>query len=212
MNHSSCVTPVVDGNTLYWQGVEYVRVALGEDGPGQTLYEFGTPEWWASAITSGMLVLCAGLVAGLTMGFVSLDATYIDIQCKTGSPAEKRRAMKLRWFAHHHHLVLVTLLLGNSLCNEALPIFLHHIVNEVVSIILSVTLILFFGEIIPSAIFTGPSQMKIGKRHWHTALAPAPLRLCVVAAAPMNSLGNGVPAVGLDWFVLHSIMANQQAP
>ena len=37
---------------------------------------------------------------------------------------------------------------------QALPLFLDRIVPSYMAIILSVTLVLFFGEIIPSAIFT----------------------------------------------------------
>jgi CBS domain containing-hemolysin-like protein len=60
-----------------------------------------------------------------------------------------------------HHLLLVTLLLLNSLANECLPLFLDEIVPTGVAIVLSVTFVLLFGEIIPSAIFTGPNQLRI---------------------------------------------------
>lgn len=53
-----------------------------------------------------------------------------------------------------HHLLLVTLLLGNSLAMEALPIFLDRLVPPYVAILLSVTFVLLFGEIIPQAICT----------------------------------------------------------
>jgi hypothetical protein len=43
----------------------------------------------------------------------------------------------------------------------ALPIFLETLVPPSMAILLSVTLVLFFGEIIPSAIFTGPNQLYI---------------------------------------------------
>ena len=56
-----------------------------------------------------------------------------------------------------HHLLLVSLLLVNAAVNEALPIFLDSLVPSWLAIVLSVTLVLFFGEIIPSAIFTGQS-------------------------------------------------------
>lgn len=45
--------------------------------------------------------------------------------------------------------------------NEALPIFLNMIVPEFVAVIMSVTLVLIFGEIIPSAVFTGPKKLTI---------------------------------------------------
>merc|ERR1719316_1714969 len=60
-----------------------------------------------------------------------------------------------------HHRLLVTLLLMNSIANEALPLFLDQLVPSWVAVLLSVSFVLIFGEIIPSAIFTGPSQLKI---------------------------------------------------
>ena len=64
-------------------------------------------------------------------------------------------------FTGRHHLLLVSLLLLNAMANEALPIFLDRLTNPFVSVILSVTFVLIFGEILPSAFFTGPSQMKM---------------------------------------------------
>ena len=52
--------------------------------------------------------------------------------------------------------MLVTLLLCNAAVVEALPLTLNEVVSAVVAIILSVTAILMFGEIIPQALCTGP--------------------------------------------------------
>lgn len=52
----------------------------------------------------------------------------------------------------------------NSLANETLPIFLDELVPSYIAVILSVTFSLFFGEIIPSAIFTGPNQLAISSK------------------------------------------------
>ena len=45
-----------------------------------------------------------------------------------------------------------TLLLVNAACMEALPLFLDRLLNPVGAILLSVTAILLFGEIIPQAL------------------------------------------------------------
>lgn len=50
------------------------------------------------------------------------------------------------------HRVLVTLLVMNSACMEALPIFLDRLLNPFAAIVISVTAILLFGEIIPQAV------------------------------------------------------------
>jgi metal transporter CNNM len=74
---------------------------------------------------------------------------------------EKRWASKLEPLVRRHHLTLVSLLLMNAGVNEALPIFLDNIVPEWMAVVLSVTFVLIFGEIIPSAVLTGPSSLCI---------------------------------------------------
>jgi len=109
-------------------------------------------------------VICAGLAAGLTMGLLSLDITKLEIKAMTGSTAEKNAAISIIPIIKKHHLLLVTLLLFNSMSNEALPIFLGALVPNYIAVILAVILILFFGEIIPSAFFTGPQQLQTAAR------------------------------------------------
>lgn len=57
----------------------------------------------------------------------------------------------MQTIANPHHL-LVTLLLCNAACMEALPVFLDRLLNPVAAIIISVTAILAFGEILPQAV------------------------------------------------------------
>ena len=74
----------------------------------------------------------------------------------------KKYAARLIPLKKDHHLLLVTLLLVNAGVNEALPIFLDRVVPYPwMAVLLSVTMVLIFGEILPSAIFTGPNQLKI---------------------------------------------------
>lgn len=105
-------------------------------------------------------VICAGLAAGLTMGLLSLDITKLEIKAMIGDECDKRAAIKVIPIVKQHHLLLVTLLLFNSLANEALPVFLGSLVPNYLAILLSVSLILVFGEILPSAFFTGPKQLQ----------------------------------------------------
>ncbi|KAE8975342.1 hypothetical protein PR001_g25359 [Phytophthora rubi] len=117
--------------------------------------------FWMYLCVCLLLVCAAGLMAGLTMGLVSLDMLNVRILEMEGTELEKQCARKVRPVLDRHHLLLVTLLIVNASANEALPIFLDKLVPEGVSIILSVTCVLMFGEIIPSAIFTGPNQLRI---------------------------------------------------
>lgn len=52
----------------------------------------------------------------------------------------------------HPHRLLVTLLLCNSAAAEALPLYLDRLANPVTAVIVSVTVVLLFGEIIPQAV------------------------------------------------------------
>ncbi|KAK2983581.1 hypothetical protein RJ640_023115 [Escallonia rubra] len=61
-------------------------------------------------------------------------------------------AEKILPIVKNQHLLLCTLLICNAMAMEALPIFVDSLLSEWCSILLSVTLILAFGEIIPQAV------------------------------------------------------------
>lgn len=80
----------------------------------------------------------------------------------------------------------MTLLVANAGAMEALPLCLNMLVTEVMAVVISVTAVLIFGEIIPQAVCTGPSQIKI-------AAKVAPLTKCLmmiesVIAYPLGKL------------------------
>ena len=58
----------------------------------------------------------------------------------------KQYAAKIAPLKKDHHLLLVTLLLLNASVNEALSIFLDNIVPSWLAIVLSVSLVLLFGD------------------------------------------------------------------
>ncbi|TYZ62470.1 hypothetical protein PybrP1_005591 [[Pythium] brassicae (nom. inval.)] len=147
--------------------------------------------FWTFLGMSVLLVCAAGMMAGLTMGMLSLDMLNMRILELEGTEEQKKHAARVLPILNQHHLLLVTLLLVNAGANEALPIFLNKLVPEAVSIVLSVTCVLLFGEIIPSAVFTGPNQLRIA-----AGLAPAVKVLMVVLtplAFPISKL--------LDWWL-----------
>ncbi|GAB5364807.1 hypothetical protein AAMO2058_001002000 [Amorphochlora amoebiformis] len=131
---------------------------------GESRIPFGTPSFWFYAGISLALVLVGGLMSGLTVGFSSIDPLRLDILMASDLPSDqedKKRAQKVGPILHDHHKLLVTLLLTNAAAMEALPIFLDRIFPSYVAIILSVTFVLFFGEIIPQALCT-KSPLSIG--------------------------------------------------
>jgi len=69
--------------------------------------------------------------------------------------------MKLLKLLKDHHLLLATLLLSNAAAMEALPLFLDDLVPSWLAIILSISVVLIFGEILPQAVCTGENQVRI---------------------------------------------------
>lgn len=83
---------------------------------------------------------------------MSLDLLDLRILQNAGDSTEKSYAKKIIPVVEKHHLLLVTLLLANAVAMEALPIFLDRLVSPAFAILISVTLILLFGEYVIVAI------------------------------------------------------------
>ena len=111
------------------------------------------------------IIAFVALMAGLFLGLLTLDTLDLQIIERSSIDEEERLyAASLYPVVKKRHLLLVTLLLLDALAYETLPIFLDALVPSWAAITLSTTLVLVFGEIIPSAIFTGPNQLQLGYR------------------------------------------------
>ncbi|KAJ6867687.1 DUF21 domain-containing protein [Populus alba x Populus x berolinensis] len=91
-------------------------------------------------------------MSGLTLGLMSLSVVDLEVLIKAGQPQERKNAEKILPIVKNQHLLLCTLLIGNAMAMEALPIFLDALLPAWGAILISVTLILTFGEIIPQAV------------------------------------------------------------
>ncbi|GAX85308.1 hypothetical protein CEUSTIGMA_g12725.t1 [Chlamydomonas eustigma] len=144
-------------------------------------------------VISILLVLGSGCMSGLTLGLLSLDPVDIEVLKRSGTPTEKRNAESIVPVIRDTHWLLVTLLLCNAACMETLPLFLNQLVTEFAAIIISVTAILTFGEILPQAI-CARHGLAIG------AFLAWPVRilmlLCSPIAWPIAKL--------LDWILPHA--------
>ncbi|GMH28462.1 hypothetical protein Nepgr_030305 [Nepenthes gracilis] len=116
--------------------------------------EFGTAWWFIYAGICCVLVLFAGIMSGLTLGLMSISLVDLEILKRSGSPSEKKQAAAILPVVQKQHQLLVTLLLCNAIAMEALPIYLDKLFNQYVAIVLSVTFVLAFGEVIPQSICT----------------------------------------------------------
>ncbi|XP_073315912.1 DUF21 domain-containing protein At5g52790 [Primulina huaijiensis] len=108
--------------------------------------------FWVYLVVSVSLVCFAGLMSGLTLGLMSLSLVDLEVLIKAGRPEDRKNAEKIYPIVKNQHLLLCTLLISNSLAMEALPIFLDALLPAWGAILISVTLILAFGEIIPQSV------------------------------------------------------------
>ncbi|KAI9776396.1 MAG: hypothetical protein M1839_009592 [Geoglossum umbratile] len=114
----------------------------------------GDPRLWVYLSTAVVLVLLGGAFAGLTIALMGQDEIYLQVIHTSGEGKEKKHAgAVLHLLQKGKHWVLVTLLLGNVITNETLPIVLDRSLGGGWPAVLSSTvLIVIFGEIIPQSI------------------------------------------------------------
>lgn len=115
-----------------------------------------------------ILVLLSGLFAGLTLGYMSLDETQLNVLSISGTPyvllchgflvhilihrncsKQREYANKIKPIRKNGHLLLVTLLLANMIVNETLPVIADSVLgggfqSVVVSTVLIVMSVHFF--------------------------------------------------------------------
>ncbi|KAJ1996174.1 hypothetical protein GGI26_000153 [Coemansia sp. RSA 1358] len=71
------------------------------------------------------LVLFGGLLAGLTIGYMSLDELNLAVLATSGTQSQRQYARRIQPLRKNGHWLLVTLLLGNTVVNETLPVVMH---------------------------------------------------------------------------------------
>ncbi|MDP2439395.1 MAG: DUF21 domain-containing protein [archaeon] len=126
-------------DTLNCSGATFIPSAHSHDAPL-------SPTFWTDIVISIMLVLVAGLMSGLTMGLMSMDLLNMKIIEASGSESERKYAARIRPIIQKHHWLLVTLLMANAIAMEALPLFLDRVAGPIISVVISVTAVLIFGE------------------------------------------------------------------
>lgn len=94
------------------------------------------------------LISLSALFSGLTLGFMSLSKDELERKIKLGD----KRAEKVYKVRKNGNLLLCTLLVGNVLVNVILPVFLSEISTGTIAVIMSTSLIVIFGEIVPQAL------------------------------------------------------------
>ncbi|GFY90972.1 CBS domain protein [Actinidia rufa] len=115
-------------------------------------YKCCVSQFFIQIVVIAMLVVFAGMMSGLTLGLMSMSLVDLEVLAKSGTPKDRLHASKILPVVKRQHLLLCTLLISNAAAMEALPIFLDKLVPDWGAILISVTLILVFGEIIPQSV------------------------------------------------------------
>lgn len=126
-----------------------------------------------------LLVALSGISAGLEVALFSIDSIFLRVWSTAGTEEQKRWARELVDFFNHYHYTLVSLILFNSCCMMSLPIVLDTLVSPMTALILSITVVLFVGEVLPLAFFV---------RHaiYICALFAPLIRVVVVISTPIS--------------------------
>ncbi|KAB1214259.1 hypothetical protein CJ030_MR5G023172 [Morella rubra] len=164
-----------------------------ESGAVASEISFGSVWWFVYAGTSCFLVLFAGIMSGLTLGLMSLSRVDLEILQRSGTSTEKKQAATILPVVQKQHQLLVTLLLCNAASMEALPIYLDKLFNQYIAIILSVTFVLAFGEVIPQAICTRYGLAVGANFVWLVRIL---MIICYPIAYPIGKV--------LDWVLGHN--------
>ena len=158
---------------------------------------------WLWLLASLALVLVAGTMAGLTVGLLGMDPIELELKKESEDPqtpaqrADRDRARAVWSVVSKHHWLLCTLLFVNAGANEALPLCLNELLPPYAVITVSVTLVVLFGEILPTAIFTGPRRLRIAAHcvpatramMWLTAPISFPMSLALDRAIGVGHHG-----------------------
>ena len=133
-----------------------------------------------NAVLTLLCVLVGSLSTGMYVGLLSLDPLLLVVKSRTTkSEAEKRRIETLLAIMKQRHQLVATLVVTSCLAAEAMPVFLQRLVHDYLAILVSAALVLLFGEIFPSMVFTGVNQLDLASRY-----APA-LRLWIWLLYPV---------------------------
>jgi len=69
------------------------EVLTNEEGQEGKRAKFGSPRFWFFAITAIILTLIAGLMSGLTIGYLSIDELVLELKIKNGTEEEKKQVL-----------------------------------------------------------------------------------------------------------------------
>ena len=97
----------------------------------------------------------------MTVGLNSLSILNLEIMQKSPDPQTKQMGDRILNVISDHHLFLVTLLVGNAIVLESLPLVIHLIMPDWAAIIFSTIVVLVVAEVVPMSWSTGTHKYVI---------------------------------------------------
>jgi len=142
---------------------------------------------------TSVLVVLAGFISGLTLGFMGLDISQLEILKSVQTNDKETQkiasyASKIAPLRKSGNLLLCSLVLINVPLKTGVSILLAELTSGLVGFLLATGLILVFGEITPQAIFSRYGLNLCSKVVWLVKLL---MNLVYLVAKPMS--------LTLDW-------------
>ena len=94
----------------------------------------------------------------MTIGLNSLSILRLEIMNKSSDPATQKMGSRILKVISDHHLLLVTLLVGNAIVLESLPLVIHLLMPDWAAILFSTVVVLIVAEVVPMSCSTGPRK------------------------------------------------------
>ena len=126
---------------------------MPESHAGETKKELSSKEMVWYSIACVMCVAGAGFFVGLQIALFSIDRLFLRVLTTTGTPKERKQAKSLLRVLKLQHWTLVALVLMNAVFVMTLPVLLEAMFDEITALIVSITAVLFAGEVVPLAVF-----------------------------------------------------------
>jgi len=98
------------------------------------------------------VLLWSAIMAGLTVGLMSIDEFRLALIKETGSETEKKQVANVEYLLEDRHYLLVVILASNCVAMEALPLLMDRLMPKAAVVPVSVTFLLIFAEVIPQAV------------------------------------------------------------
>ncbi|ORC90757.1 uncharacterized protein TM35_000071810 [Trypanosoma theileri] len=100
------------------------------------------------------LIIFMGITAGLQVALFSIDQLLLRILSRTGSSEQQQqKASALLRVLGLGHWTLVALLVSNASAMTGLPILLENVFDELTALLVSISVVLIIGDVIPLSVF-----------------------------------------------------------